>query len=77
MLGKMIGALAGAKIADRMGGVSGPGGALLGAGAVSLARRIGPLGIAAAAAGGYAYKRYSERRTRNEGSPAGAQPSAT
>ena len=62
MIGKMIGAAIGARAAQSAGGVSSPGGALLGAGAVAVARRLGPLGLLAAAAGGYAYKRYSDKR---------------
>jgi len=62
MIGKIIGAIAGAKAAEHTRGVSGPGGALLGAGAVALARRLGPVGLVAAAAGGYALKRYNEKR---------------
>jgi NhaP-type Na+/H+ or K+/H+ antiporter len=42
--------------------VNEPGGALMGVASVALARRFGLPGIIAAAAGGYALKRYSERR---------------
>lgn len=77
MIGKMIGAIAGAKMADHVRGINGPGGALLGAGAAALARRLGLVGLAAVAAGGYAYKRYGNKRSRTEGTPAGATPSAT
>ena len=77
MLGKIIGAVAGAKVADHVRGVNGPGGALLGAGAAALARRLGPLGLAAVVAGGYAFKRYSDKRARTSGTPAGVRPSAT
>lgn len=62
MIGKLIGAFVGAKAAQSARGVSGPGGALLGAAAVGMARRMGPVGIIAAAAGGYAIKRYNEKR---------------
>lgn len=66
MIGKLIGAWAGAKVAERTrGGTSGPGGALMGAAAVAMARRLGPVGMIAAAAGGYALKRYSEKRQPN------------
>jgi hypothetical protein len=65
MLGKIIGAMAGAKAAEHSRKVDGAGGALLGALAVPvvtrIARRMGPLGWIAAAAGGYAYKRYTEK----------------
>jgi hypothetical protein len=62
MIGKLIGAIAGAKAAEHARGVNGPGGAALGAVAVVLARRFGPMGMIAAAAGGYALKRYNEKR---------------
>lgn len=61
MIGKIIGAVAGAKAAEHTRGIGGPGGALLGAGAVAVARRLGPLGLLAAAAGGYWLKRRNDR----------------
>ena len=62
MIGKIIGAMVGAKVAERARGVSGPSGAILGAVAVPLARRLGPVGLAAVALGGYAAKRMSQKR---------------
>lgn len=63
MIGKIIGAAVGAKVAERTrGGLGGPGGALLGMVAVPLARRLGPVGIAAVAIGGYAAKRLAKKR---------------
>lgn len=63
MIGKIIGAMVGAKVAERArGGVGGPGGAILGAVAVPLARRLGPVGLAAIALGGYAAKKMGTRR---------------
>jgi hypothetical protein len=62
MLGKIIGGLIGAKLSKRNSGVSEPGGAVMGAVAVAAARRFGIPGMIAAAAGGYALKRYQERR---------------
>ncbi|MFA9199913.1 MAG: hypothetical protein ACEQR8_01815 [Cypionkella sp.] len=62
MLGKIIGGIVGAKAAKHSRGVNEPGGALMGVASVALARRFGLPGIIAAAAGGYALKRYSERR---------------
>lgn len=68
MIGKIIGAIAGKKIAEQTaGGLGGTGGALLGIGAATLARRLSPLGLVAIAAGGYALKRYSERQERKAG----------
>ena len=62
MIGKILGAVAGAKAAKYTRGVKGPGGALLGAAAAPIARRLGPLGLAAAAIGGYALRRRMNRR---------------
>ena len=61
MIGKILGAVAGKKMARHFGRVSGPGGALMGAGAVAVARRLGPLGLLAATAGSYALKRKFKR----------------
>ncbi|MEO6041102.1 MAG: hypothetical protein ABIP41_04310 [Croceibacterium sp.] len=64
MLRNIIGALAGAKAAQRAGTVDGATGAVLGVVAVPLVTRIiqrmGPIGWIAAAAGGYAMNRYME-----------------
>lgn len=62
MIGKIIGAIAGAKAADHMRGVGGAGGALLGVGAATLAKRLSLPAMLALAAGGYAVKRYTEKR---------------
>lgn len=67
MLGKIIGAVAGKKVAEQTGAVGGTSGALLGVGAAALARRLGPVGLVAAAAGGYAIKRYLEKREQAAG----------
>ncbi len=63
MLGKLIGAIAGERIAQTVGGVSGTTGVVLGTAAAIVLRRMGPVGLVAAAAGGYALKRYYEKRT--------------
>jgi hypothetical protein len=62
MLGKIIGAVAGAKAANHVRGVGQTGGALLGVGATTLARRLSPLALVTLAAGAYAAKRYNARR---------------
>jgi len=77
MLGKIIGGIAGAKAANHVRGVNEGGGALLGIGAAALARRFGPVGLIAALAGGYAFKRYSERRAKRPAAKPRARPSAT
>ena len=64
MFGKIIGAVAGAKAADHIGSLNQPGGALLGIGAAALARRLGPVGLIAALAGGYAFKRYKDKQAK-------------
>lgn len=62
MLGKIIGGLVGAKLSKGSRGVNEPGGMVMGAVAVAVARRFGIPGMLAAAAGGYALKRYQERK---------------
>lgn len=69
MIGKIIGAVAGQRLAQGVGGLSGPGGALLGAGAVAAARRLSPLTLVAAAAGGYVLKRHYDKRKAAEQPP--------
>jgi hypothetical protein len=70
MIGKIIGAIAGERLARHVGGVNQTGGALLGALAIPLARRLGPVGMIAAAAGGYALKRHYEKQQRTTGAGA-------
>lgn len=62
MFGKIIGAVAGNQIAKNVGGIGGTGGALLGVGAATLARRLGPLGLIAATAGAYVLKKKLDKR---------------
>lgn len=62
MIGKVIGGLAGQRLAKDMSGISGTGGALLGIGAATLLRRLSPLAVIAFAIGGYAAKKRSEKR---------------
>jgi len=62
MIGKIIGAVAGSQAAKHVRGIDGPGGALLGMAAPALLRRLGPATLIAAAAGGYAYKTYKDRK---------------
>ena len=62
MIGKLIGAAAGRKLAGRYGGTRGM---LMGAAAPWIVRRMfGPLGLAAA--GGYAAKKYYDSRKRRQ-----------
>lgn len=67
MIGKIVTALAGRSIARSVGGSSaGPTGALIGAAApvllTPLARRLGPVGMVAAAIGGVALTKYLTKR---------------
>lgn len=70
MIGKIVGAMIGERIAKRVGGVNGAGGAILGAGAATLLRRLGPVGMIAAAVGGYALKRHYDKREAAPGTTA-------
>lgn len=75
MIGKLIGASIGAKAAKSVsGGLGGTGGALLGAGAATVIKRLSPLGLIAAVAGGYAVKRYMDKREKSQPD---VKPSAT
>lgn len=68
MLGKIVGAVAGAKMAKSTpGGLGGAGGALIGAGTASVVRRLGPVGLIAALAGGYFLKRRHDAKHAGPG----------
>jgi hypothetical protein len=71
MLGKLAGAWLGEKIA---GGNSGAKGAILGYGAAALARRSVPT-LAALALGGWAFRKWRERRRSEPSYPSEASPS--
>lgn len=77
MLGKILGGIAGAKAADHVRGVSGTGGAILGAAAPMVLRRLGPVGLIAALAGGYAFKRYKDKQDQRPKRQPKVRPSAT
>lgn len=70
MFGKLAGAWLGSKV---VGGRSGAKGAILGLGAAALARRSVPA-LAAVALGGWAFKRWRERRNRAPSYPSDAAP---
>ena len=63
MIGKMIGAAIGARVAEKArGGIGGSGGAIVGALAVPVLRRVGPVGLIALAVGGYAASKFTGKR---------------
>lgn len=62
MLGKIIGGIAGKRIARNVAGVDETGGAIAGVVAATVLRRFGLTGIAAAAVGAYAARKLSEKR---------------
>ena len=64
MIGKVIGGILGAKAAEQTSSIGGAGGALLGAATVAVVRRLSLPALIALGAGGYAYKKYSERKAK-------------
>ena len=69
MLGKILGAFAGERAARHFDGIDGPVGAALGMGAATVIRRLGPWGLIAVAVGGYARKRYQDKKTHDTITP--------
>jgi hypothetical protein len=72
MIGKLFGAWLGEKIAGRNSGAKG---AVLGYGAAALARRSVPT-LAALAIGGWAFRKWRNRRRSNASYPSEATPSS-
>ena len=72
MLGKLAGAWLGEKIAGRNEGAKG---AILGFGAAAIAKRSVPT-LAALALGGWAFKRWRDRRGARGSYPSDAAPSS-
>lgn len=66
MFGKIIGAVAGSKMADSARGIGGPGGAILGIGAASLARRLSIPALLVLGAGGYFFKKHMDKKEAAE-----------
>lgn len=62
MIGKIVSTMAGRKIAARTPGLSEGQGALIGLAAVTLMRRMGPMGFIAAAGGGWVVSRLMKKR---------------
>ena len=63
MIGKVIGAFVGDKLAKQTRGIGGPTGAALGVVATTLIGRLSLPGMIAVGAGGYLAKKLAERRT--------------
>ena len=72
MLGKLAGAWLGEKVAGRKAGAKG---AILGYGAAALARRSVPT-LAAVALGGWAFRKWRERKRSHPDYPPEATPSS-
>jgi len=72
MLGKLAGAWLGEKVAGQNSGAKG---AILGYGAASLAKRSVPT-LAALALGGWAFKKWRDRRRADPSYPSEATPSS-
>ena len=72
MLGKLAGAFLGEKLAGRHSGTKG---AIIGYGAAALARRSVPA-LAAITLGGWAFRKWRDRRAGSSAYPSDATPSA-
>ncbi len=78
MIGNLISAVAGRAVARQFGGVrAGPLGTVAGAALPLVLRRLGPVGMIAAAVGGYAVKRYLDREASRAGVEPGVAPPTT
>jgi|GEM_PF-2233040 hypothetical protein len=66
VIGKIVSAMVGKKIAERTPGLSEGGGALIGLAAATVMRRMGPLGFVAAAGGGWLATRYLAKRQERQ-----------
>ena len=66
MIGKVIGALAGAQLSKQTAAIGGTGGAVLGAVAVPVIARMSIPALIAVGAGGYLAKRAIDRRNKAE-----------
>lgn len=66
MFGKIIGAVAGAKAAEHSRNVGGTRGALMGMASASLLRKLSIPAVLAIGAGGYALKKYKDRKDAQE-----------
>lgn len=74
MLGKMIGALVGGKMAQNARGIGGPTGAMIGAAVPVVLSRLSLPAMVAMGVGGYAVKKYMDRK---EAAPRKSTPATT
>lgn len=78
MIGRIVSALAGRSVARNVGSTAGGlRGAAIGAALPTVMRRMGPMGMIAAAAGGYAVKKLIDKRRAEQavtGSPTSYSP---
>jgi hypothetical protein len=72
MIGKIIGAIAGSKMAKRTSGVSEPFGAVAGLVTATALRRMSIPAMIALAAGGYFAKKTFDKKHESTGTPAGS-----
>ncbi|MEP2234144.1 MAG: hypothetical protein ABJM58_01535 [Alteripontixanthobacter sp.] len=77
MIGKVIGAALGSKVAKNTRGIGGTTGAALGAFAPAVLARLSIPTMLAVAAGGYAYKKYQDKQTAKAKTPPKVASSAT
>ena len=66
MLGKILGAFAGKKAAEHTSAIGGTSGAILGAAGATLLKRASLPTLVAVTAGGYALKKWKDRRDKAE-----------
>ena len=77
MIGKIIGATIGNQVAKNTRGIGGTTGAAIGAIAPALLARLSIPTMLAVAAGGYAYKKFTEKKNAQDATPPKVAPSAT
>ncbi len=73
MIGKMIGALVGGKVAQQSRGIGGPTGALLGVAATTALRRLSLPTMAVLGVGGYFAKKYFDKQSGDNATGTGTR----
>ncbi|WP_271079162.1 hypothetical protein [Aurantiacibacter sp. MUD61] len=77
MIGKIIGAVVGARAAQNVRSIEGPGGAVLGALAVPIISRLRLPTLLALGAGGYFIKKMADKEKAATGTPVGTGTTST